>query len=291
MSAASGDAVDAPEGWFDPERFEAARRVRGITLGHPVVALASASSTNDLALEAERNGAPSGATFLAWRQTAGRGRRGNAWWAPAGDNLTCSVLLRPELEAGHMNSLPLIVGLAVRELVADRLASVFPQPAILVKWPNDVWVGTRKIAGILVESRLRGAVVSAAVLGIGLNVRTLDFPEELMAQATSLARELRPRRRRYSPQEPIEPSAPPIAFEDLLLDLLARFEPRYRRFVTSGLESFLPELEACDALRGLPIRVEDLVGTAAGITKTGALRLIDEQGVERLAYSGHVELL
>lgn len=287
------------EAWFDRARFDAARRTQGTCWGEPLIALDSAPSTNDLALDAERNGVPEGATFLVREQTRGRGRRGNAWWAPPGDNLTCSVLLRPELDASTAAALPLVVGLAVRDVVARQLSDldeVTGAAPVLVKWPNDVLVGSRKIAGVLVESRLRSARVTAAIVGIGLNVRTLVFPDDLVGQATSLARELRPRATRRpkagaAPRTSTPSSAPRIpAFEDLLAELLACLERRHERFRRGGFDSFVPELEVCDALRGRSVQVDGLRGTAAGIGADGALRLVGDDGTEHQVHAGHVEL-
>lgn len=283
--------MTAPDSWFDVSRFDEARRRRNVHWGAPLAVLETATSTNDLALEAERSGAPEGATFVAREQTRGRGRRGNTWWAPPGDNLTCSLLLRPELDAKTIAALPLVVGLAVREVVARRLErpdALFPAPPVLVKWPNDVLVESRKIAGVLVESRLRLEAVSAAIVGIGLNVRTRVFPEELAGRATSLARELRDRRAASAARGTTEELP---AFEELLAELLASLERRYARFRSDGLASFLAELDVCDALRGRPVRVDGLVGIAVGIAADGALRLVDDAGTEHRAHAGHVELL
>jgi len=104
--------------WFDPARFHRALGAQGCGWGEPLVAVPTTTSTNDLALTAERAGATEGAVYVAREQTQGRGRRGNPWWAAAGDNLTFSVLLRPRLPAAKVHSLPLVVGLAVREVVA-----------------------------------------------------------------------------------------------------------------------------------------------------------------------------
>lgn len=280
--------------WFDATRCERALEALGCSWGHPLVAVEATTSTNDLALDAEREGVAQGATFVAREQTRGRGRRGNPWWAPPGNDLTCSMLLRPNLDAGRTHALPLVVGLAVREVVAGRIGSSIQVPPVLLKWPNDVWVGSRKIAGVLVESRLRGTTVSAAIVGVGLNVHTLTFPEELAGSATSLARELRPRRRspRNAPSgAPEALTDPPLAFEELLAELLHCLQRRYERFLRDGFESFLPELTAADALRGRSVRVDEITGIASGITARGALRVCNESGAEREIHAGHVTLL
>src|ERR1700744_3582851 len=117
----------------------------GSTLGAPLVLLAETSSTNDLATRAAREGAPHGATWVAERQTAGRGRRGHSWISPPGEGLLFSVLLRIPCAPARIPPIALVAGLAVRDAVAA--ASGAP---VAIKWPNDVLVGSRKVAGILV---------------------------------------------------------------------------------------------------------------------------------------------
>jgi BirA family transcriptional regulator, biotin operon repressor / biotin---[acetyl-CoA-carboxylase] ligase len=142
------------------------------------VHLAEAASTNDRGRELALAGAPHGTVVTAERQTAGRGRQGRTWTAPAGRALTLSVLAR--MEASRMELLPLAVALAVCE-ACEGTAAV----ECSVKWPNDVWIDGRKVAGILIEARPQEAW---AIVGIGLNVDTAleDFPDELRESATSL---------------------------------------------------------------------------------------------------------
>jgi BirA family biotin operon repressor/biotin-[acetyl-CoA-carboxylase] ligase len=134
-------------------------------------------STNDRARELAIEGAPSGTIVTADEQTEGRGRTGRTWSAPAGAALLCSAILRP-LEAQH-SLLPLAVPLAVCE-AAEALAPVECQ----VKWPNDIWLGERKLAGVLIEAR----PPDWAVIGVGLNLSIPDegFPGDLRWPATSL---------------------------------------------------------------------------------------------------------
>ena len=134
-------------------------------------------STNDRARELAIAGAPSGTGVTAPEQSAGRGRHGRRWSAPAGSALLCSAILRP-LEAHHA-LLPLAVPLAVCE-AAEALAPV----ECKVKWPNDVWTCERKLAGILIEAR----PPEWAVIGVGLNLSIADdeFPADLRWPATSL---------------------------------------------------------------------------------------------------------
>ena len=121
------------------------------------------------------NGAVDGLVVLAERQTAGRGRRGASWFAAAGESLAFSIIIRPTEPKSLWPRLALATGLAVAE------AAEACTPLTGIKWPNDVWIGQRKVAGILVE-----AGQDFAVVGIGINVNTLEFPPELADIATSL---------------------------------------------------------------------------------------------------------
>src|SRR5512134_2109839 len=135
----------------------------------------TAGSTNDELRALAAAGSPDGLVLLALQQTAGRGRRGAAWFCPAGESLAFSILVRPAEPKALWPRLALAAGLAVAEA-----AESFGPPAG-IKWPNDVWIGRRKVAGILVE-----AGPDFAIVGIGLNVHTTSFPAEVSEIATSL---------------------------------------------------------------------------------------------------------
>lgn len=137
----------------------------------------TASTNADLAAQARR-GAPGGLVLVAEEQVAGRGRLDRTWTSPPRSGLTLSVLLRPAVDATRWGWLPLLAGLATAEAVS-RLAEV----DVALKWPNDLLVGGRKLAGLLAER-----VGDAVVLGLGLNV-TLRADERPVPEATSLALE------------------------------------------------------------------------------------------------------
>src|SRR3712207_1681315 len=144
----------------------------GSPLGTPRVHYRLTDSTNERARALAVAGAPHGTLVTADEQTAGRGRQGRVWTGPPRSALLMSVVLRELREA-----LPLSAAVAVCEAL--------PLPAA-IKWPNDIWIERRKVAGILVEGRPQEGW---AVLGIGLNVATQEFPEELRETATALRRE------------------------------------------------------------------------------------------------------
>ena len=257
---------------FDESRFHELRREQELTLGEPLIALATVTSTNDLALEAARNGAAHGATFVADEQTSGRGRQGRRWFAPSGESLLCSCVTRPALRAADAGALPLAVGLAVREVVSRHVpATATP----MLKWPNDVLVSHKKICGVLVESQVRGSELAAAVIGVGLNLRTTDFPDGLAGAATSIAA--------------LGGNVP--AREEILVELLRELA-RYLALVEErGLAALAPELERYDALIELRVDVDGVTGRARGLDPGGRLLVVDDQGVEHRFVSGHVRLL
>ena len=135
-------------------------------------------STNDDARELARDGAPHLTTVVADRQTAGRGRRGRTWIAQPGEALLASWVVRPAIPVEQWSVLPLIVGVACVEAVRART-----KVDCMLKWPNDLMVGERKLGGILVEAE----PPRFAVAGVGLNATATDFPDDLRTPPTSLA--------------------------------------------------------------------------------------------------------
>jgi BirA family biotin operon repressor/biotin-[acetyl-CoA-carboxylase] ligase len=223
---------------------EASRR-----FGSPRLHLRATDSTNVRARELAGRGVPDGTLVTAGEQSAGRGRQGRTWSAPAGRSLLCSIVIRepPRL-------LPLAAGVAVAEVVAQVVARAADSAGRgpLVKWPNDVLLGGRKIAGILVEGRPQEGW---AVLGIGLNVALAreDFPPELRETAATLG----------LGADQIEP-----VLERLLRSL--------ERWVAAGEPSVLEAVRARDALRGRSVRWSGGEGVGAGIDDGG--RLLVESG-------------
>jgi BirA family biotin operon repressor/biotin-[acetyl-CoA-carboxylase] ligase len=254
---------------FEAPLFRRLRAARRVSLGEPVVCLAETTSTNDLALDSADTGGPHGALYIAEEQTRGRGRHGHPWTSAPGENLTFSLLLRPAIGVAHASGLALVVGLAVRAAAALRAPGV----RVAIKWPNDVVVGVQKLAGILVESRLRGSHVDALVAGVGVNVGTRVFPTELRDIATSLAL--------------LTKDAP--SREEMLVDILAELEPRLVDFCRDGLAPLLPELREHDALLDVPIVAGGERGSGAGIDADGALLLQDGEGRLKRVTSGSVE--
>lgn len=153
-------------------------------IGNKIVVVEETDSTNDLVWQMAQEGSPGGVVVFAERQTAGRGQRGNRWESAAHLGLWFSILLRPKVEPSESARLT--------DWAAQTIArTILEQVGIdaRVKMPNDVYVGARKVSGVLVELRVEKNGAYAAIVGIGVNMNQtgLDFPEQLRERAGSLA--------------------------------------------------------------------------------------------------------
>lgn len=155
--------------------------------GNRFILLDEIPSTNTYALDLlSQQPAPCEGTVIQARlQTQGRGQMDSRWKTSAGENLTLSIIYYPTfLEGKQLFALSKAVALAVRQTVANQLGG----GKVHIKWPNDVLIGRRKVAGILIENQWEGSQLRGSVIGIGLNVNQTDFPPELVNTATSLYR-------------------------------------------------------------------------------------------------------
>jgi BirA family transcriptional regulator, biotin operon repressor / biotin---[acetyl-CoA-carboxylase] ligase len=230
--------------------------------------VAVTGSTNADLSALAANGEAAGLVLVAGEQTAGRGRLGRTWWAPAGTALTFSVLLRPAVPASRLGWLPLVSGIAVVDAVTGMTGL-----AAGLKWPNDVLSGDRKLGGILVE-RVGGT--DAAVVGIGLNV-AMAADELPVETATSLAVEL-------------APAAAP-ALDDLLEAVLARLAERCAAW-ESGADQSADYRAVCRTLARL-VRVDvpagaPVTGTAVDVDADGRLLVETGDGGARAVAAGDV---
>jgi BirA family biotin operon repressor/biotin-[acetyl-CoA-carboxylase] ligase len=246
---------------------------RGGALGTPLRVLAETTSTNDEAKLGAKAGEPHGATWVAESQTAGRGRQGRAWVSPRGENLLVSVLLRLACAPARLPPLALVAGLAARDAIA-RAAGADVADAVKIKWPNDVVVDGKKIAGVLVEAVLQGSRVEAVVVGVGVNVHTREFPEDIAARATSLALVARG----------------PVDRAEILADLLAGLDRDVELAATRGLGLVHARLSRADALRGERVTSEMGEGTAEGIDLEGHLLVRKPDGILARWGAGEVHL-
>lgn len=226
----------------------------------------SIDSTMRRAAELAREGCAAGTVVAARTQTAGQGRLGRAWDSRPG-GLYFTVVLRPRLEPAQVPLATLALGLAV----ADTLQT-FVGVAADLRWPNDVLIGDRKLAGILAQYQ-DGALLA----GVGLNVNQREFPPELAPIATSLFLET------GSEQNP-----------EFLLPALARsIESHLNILETSGATAILRLFEAASSyVAGRRVRVElpagEITGTTAGLTADGFLRVRRDDGSEVTVTAGGV---
>lgn len=230
-------------------------------------------STNQRAATRGREGLAGPALFTAEHQSAGRGRQGRVWESPANRNFYGSFMLQPKVEQAHLAPITLVTALAV----ADAIASAgFPDAAI--KWPNDILLGGRKVAGILTELDTAANGNNFVVVGIGvnLNLREEDFPPELRSKAGSLA---------WHGGHPVDRSAFVEALAQAFLDRVDQFEKL-------GFAALRPDYEKRHVLQGREVRVdggEGSEGRVLGVDDAGALLLATAQG-PRAIHAGEVSL-
>jgi BirA family biotin operon repressor/biotin-[acetyl-CoA-carboxylase] ligase len=225
-------------------------------LGHRVHFYPQLESTNTTALDLASRGQPEGTVVLADRQLQGRGRRGRAWDSPPGLGLYCSVLLRPRLAPDRAPFLTLLTAVAVAQAVRHQL-DLRPQ----IKWPNDLLIKGKKVAGILLESRVSPRGLEYVVMGIGVNVNQTptDFAAALSENASSLRLE----------------TGATVARAELLARLFANLEELYENLQVGNIEMILEQWRHFSTTLNQPVRVVQndrvLEGIAVDVTESGSL--------------------
>jgi BirA family transcriptional regulator, biotin operon repressor / biotin---[acetyl-CoA-carboxylase] ligase len=252
----------------------------GVLFGAPHRHYGVTDSTNERARELVEAGAPGGTVVTAGEQTEGRGRRGRVWTAPEGKALLYSAVLRP-LDERHL-LLPLSVPLAICA-AAEQLR---PGAECTVKWPNDVWLDGRKLAGVLIEARPQDGW---AVIGIGLNLSIApeEFPPGLRHPAVSLfppATGIQGESRRSLPA--VAPAALPPTPSTAAVVLSRHLD----HWVSAPNDEILAAWRRRDALRGREVSWEDGSGVAGGIDSRGNLVVVVPGGGRVSLGSGEVQL-
>jgi BirA family biotin operon repressor/biotin-[acetyl-CoA-carboxylase] ligase len=278
---------------LDSQRLQSLLRTR--VYGRSLELRESTDSTNDDAKRAAAQGVPDGHVVLADSQRAGRGQHGRAWASPPGSDLYLSIVARPQLPLAALPPLTLAVGVGVAEAAEQLLADVPSTGGITpalrsgamsmraqVKWPNDVLLAGKKCAGVLVETSSGAepwptgdAQVArvTVVIGIGLNVNRLQWPDQLRESATSL--------------RAVRPAAQPFDRGVVLAALLLSVEHWVDRLIAEGGAAIASALEARLALRGRRVRSGQVEGTLTGVAASGALRIVTEGG-ERELLAGRI---
>ena len=219
----------------------------------------SVPSTMDVASALAHDGARHGVVVGADTQTAGRGRRGSTWVSPPFAGLYFSFIARPR--AADLSLLTLAAGVAVREGIAHATGL-----AADLKWPNDLIIGRRKLAGILAEGLSIGSASQAVIIGVGVNVQPAAYPPDVESRATSIEGEI---------ARPIDRDALLAAILDALWDRLATLEQRPGDILQAWRA-------ASPNAIGTRVEWDGRHGVTAGIDDSGALLVNTGAGVERI---------
>lgn len=217
----------------------------------------SLPSTMDAAAALAHAGAAHGVVVVAEEQTAGRGRRGTQWASPPDSGLYFSFVSRP----GDPSLITLAAGVAVRDGIAAA-TGLAPD----LKWPNDVMVGRRKLAGILAEGLAIGTAAQAVIIGVGINVQPAAYPADVAARATSIEAEL----------------GRPIDGEPLLVAVLEALRDRLVLLEQKPGDILQAWRAASPNAVGTRVEWDGRVGTTAGVDDSGALLVRTRAGVERV---------
>lgn len=244
-------------------------------LGRDIICLNEVDSTNNYAKIIAANGAKDGTLIVAEKQNAGRGRLGRGWSSASGKGIWMSLLLRPKIEPQKAQIITLAAAVAIVKALYPLLGDMAK-----VKWPNDVLVNGKKICGILTEMSCELENINYLVLGIGLNVnhREEDFPEELRITASSVIRAMK---------EKEEQDRVPI-----IADILKAFEELYLLILEGKTDKVIDNWRNFSATLGKEVKVKsvnnELCGIARDITNDGVLLLEDSKGVIHRVLSGEV---
>ena len=261
---------------------EIASRISTEWAGRNVSYFHETDSTNTQAKKLGEEGAPAGTLAVADRQNAGKGRRGRSWESPPGRDIYMSLLLRPDIRPSDAPMLTLVMGLAAAEAcneLLSRAAAGKPSvPQTGLKWPNDLVLDGKKTAGILTEMSTEVDFIHYVVIGIGINVNTEGFPEEL-PHAASL--------RQYAGK--------PLLRAELIALCMEYFEKYYDRFEKKeDLGDLKEEYERLLVNKGKQVRVlepgREHTGTALGISSQGELLVELEDGSIEKVYAGEVSV-
>lgn len=242
-------------------------------IGRKLILFDSVESTNQVAKERIQSDFVDGEVILALEQTAGKGRLGREWTSAKGKAITMSIVLKPAVEKPYL----------LTQLTAASLAAALsPLTECSIKWPNDLLVNNKKVAGILTETVYSGSTLEAIVIGIGINVNqdAVDFPESILTKASSLKMEL---------GSPVDPNT-------LAASFLNSFENMYQKYVQTQDPS--PFLDIC---RDKSLIIGKTVWIINGTQKKkarvkdigadGELRVVDDMtGMEEALYGGEVSI-
>lgn len=242
-------------------------------IGREIVYFETVDSTNNAARELALKGAGEGLVIIADSQTSGRGRLNRVWVTPRSSSIAFSMVLKPPIKPCDIPGITLVMGTAVCRALR-RMG--FLQAGI--KWPNDIVLNNKKVCGILTEMSNRVDNVNYVVAGVGINVNTEEFPQEIRAAATSLSKE----------------SGGYVQRREVLVSVFEEFENLYDGFKAEGLKSIMDEYRSYSVILGNCVKVdsinESFNGEVCDITDEGLLVIRMDDGSLRQVISGDVSI-
>ncbi len=236
-------------------------------------------STNTQAKLYAEQGEESGTLFVAEKQNGGRGRRGHNWISPAGSGIWMTLLLRPDIEPANASMLTIVSAMAVTSAIKREANEQGVDIECQIKWPNDVVVNKKKMCGILTEMSAQMEAVNYVVIGIGINVNTTHFDDEIKATASSLYVETGKHFKRSR----------------IIVFFAEEFNKYYNIFMEkqnlSGLkDDYNKMLANKDNIVKIINKEETFTGTALGINDKGELEVVKEDGSHTMIVSGEVSV-
>jgi BirA family biotin operon repressor/biotin-[acetyl-CoA-carboxylase] ligase len=241
--------------------------------GRPLVVVDECGSTNDVVKGMAESGAPNGLVVIAETQTAGRGRLGRAWYSPRG-GVWLSILVKAQELPSFLNCLPLVGALGIVKPLVEKWGL-----KARVRWPNDVVVGWRKIAGVSVESKSKGNELIYAILGIGINA---NFDTNKIAPISGASASL------------LTLLGGPVNRENLITVILSETEKMCESLYASGGKDLVVLLRELDCSRGEHVKVRtperEVVGTVDDYESLSRVRIITRDGFESIETSALVSV-
>lgn len=259
-----------------PDRLSAAEITAGLDtkrIGQRVIAHDEVVSTQPLAHEAAAKGAEEGTLVLAEMQTGGKGRLGRPWHSPKGTGIWMSLIIRPAIPLPKTPQITLLTAVTVARTIREETGL-----PVKIKWPNDIFIEDKKVCGILTELNAESDRVNYLVIGIGMNVNSVeaDFPEDLAQIATSLRIE----------------SGQPVKRAAFIRQFCRFFEEEYDHYLQHGFERVKAEWESHSYTIGRWVNVQTisqtLEGRAVALDDEGVLMVEDESGAIHKVYSADV---
>jgi BirA family biotin operon repressor/biotin-[acetyl-CoA-carboxylase] ligase len=241
---------------------------------HEIVYSREIDSTNTKAKELASAGSPEGTLVISEAQTTGRGRKGRTWFSPPRGGIYISLILRPTISPGEAPKITLLTAV----VVAETLLSLTPL-SVHIKWPNDILIRGKKVAGILTEMSTEMDAINYVVVGLGLNVNTPDFPDDILDKATSVLIE----------------TGEVFSRVRLIREYLKWYEKYYGLFQSTGFEPVMRRWKELSNIIGKKIMVEvignQFTGEVRDIDEEGILILKDDQGNDHRIVSGDITLI